>query len=397
MKNITFVLLLDLAALASATAADTGPVYLNPNKETGSSQAVVASNEPLAVTAQILPLQGNAIVGKGDLDKQFDAVFSTLGLILKNAGTDFDQVIKLHVCLSSEESVAAIQKALAKRFARSTKPATTFVIGTLAHPDALIAIDAVALAKQEPGAKERGRVKTDYGESYDSSILPAGPSVYVAGQAEKGKDMAEATRNTMVSLGKTLDFLGLKTEDIVQLKCFMNPMSDVGAVSKELSEFFKGPTPPVVYVEWLAGPSSIEIELIASAKRLKDLPDEPVSFLTPPFMQASPVFCRVTRINHGKKIFISGLYGDKATNAEDEVREIFGNLETILKQTDSDLKHLVKATYYVSTEEASKKLNELRPRYYDPKRPPSASKAMVKGVGMAGKSITLDMIAVPNK
>jgi hypothetical protein len=47
-----------------------------------------------------------------------------------------------------------------------------------------------------------------------------------------------------------------------------------------------------------------------------------------------------------------------------------------------------------STDEASRKLNELRPKYYDPKRPPAASKAMVTGVGADGKSVTLDMIAV---
>jgi hypothetical protein len=55
----------------------------------------------------------------------------------------------------------------------------------------------------------------------------------------------------------------------------------------------------------------------------------------------------------------------------------------------------VKATYYISTDEASAKLNQLRPRFYDPQRPPGASKAPVAGTGRAGKTITLDMIAVP--
>ncbi|MDB5264114.1 MAG: putative translation initiation inhibitor, yjgF family, partial [Adhaeribacter sp.] len=48
----------------------------------------------------------------------------------------------------------------------------------------------------------------------------------------------------------------------------------------------------------------------------------------------------------------------------------------------------------VSGDQSSTHLNELRPKYYDPKRPPAASKALVKKVGMAGKSITLDMIGV---
>ncbi|MGE3314127.1 MAG: hypothetical protein AB7O26_03345, partial [Planctomycetaceae bacterium] len=61
----------------------------------------------------------------------------------------------------------------------------------------------------------------------------------------------------------------------------------------------------------------------------------------------------------------------------------------------SDLKHLAKATYYVTNDDVSGKLTTLRPKYYDPKHPPAASKASVTGVGMEKCTITLDMIAVP--
>jgi enamine deaminase RidA (YjgF/YER057c/UK114 family) len=76
------------------------------------------------------------------------------------------------------------------------------------------------------------------------------------------------------------------------------------------------------------------------------------------------------------------------------VREIFGSLDGIVRKTASDFEHLVKATYYVSTEGASAKLNELRPEFYNPQRPPAASKAKVKHVGLPEKTVTLDMIAV---
>jgi hypothetical protein len=60
------------------------------------------------------------------------------------------------------------------------------------------------------------------------------------------------------------------------------------------------------------------------------------------------------------------------------------------------MRHLVKATYYVSDEDASKQLNALRSKYYDPRRPPAASKAMVPGIGVAQRSISIDMIAIPS-
>ena len=66
----------------------------------------------------------------------------------------------------------------------------------------------------------------------------------------------------------------------------------------------------------------------------------------------------------------------------------------MLEKTGSDFRHLAKATYYVADDEASRKLGELRPKFYDPRRPPAASKAVVPGVGLAGKTVTLDMIAV---
>lgn len=65
-----------------------------------------------------------------------------------------------------------------------------------------------------------------------------------------------------------------------------------------------------------------------------------------------------------------------------------------MKRTGSDVRHLVKATYYVSDDGASKPLNVIRQKYYDPKRPPAASKATVPAVGVPDRSIAIDMIAV---
>ncbi len=69
-------------------------------------------------------------------------------------------------------------------------------------------------------------------------------------------------------------------------------------------------------------------------------------------------------------------------------------MKTILAETGSDLRHMTKATYYVSDDETSGVLNTLRPELFDPERPPAASKATVHGVGRVDRTLTLDMIAV---
>ena len=99
-------------------------------------------------------------------------------------------------------------------------------------------------------------------------------------------------------------------------------------------------------------------------------------------------------MNRGKLIYFPGLYGMKATDGDGQVQEIFADLREIGKLAGTDFEHLVKATYYVTDNDASNKLNDLRPKYYNPERPPAASKAKVKGTGLSGRTITMDMIAV---
>ena len=230
------------------------------------------------------------------------------------------------------------------------------------------------------------------------AILPAGPRVYISGQAEKGNgSLADATRQTMAGLVKTLEHLGLARRDVVQLKAFLAPMSDSSVAVKEMIAAFPGETPPpIVLVEWESS-LPIEIELIAASPAPKETQKaEPLEFITPPWMKASPVFCRVVRVNHPTTIYISDRYGetDKPDSAE-EVRDLYGSLRRIAEDSGTDLQHLAKATYYASTDEVSNQLNTVRPEFYDPARPPSASKAKVRGTGRAGRTITLDMIAVP--
>ena len=92
-----------------------------------------------------------------------------------------------------------------------------------------------------------------------------------------------------------------------------------------------------------------------------------------PFSRQHPLRAQLNdpRINHGKRLSTSGLTGSGKDGAA-EVKDVFGKLDALLKRHGSDFKHLAKATYYVSTEAVSKALNELRPNYYDPQRPPAA-------------------------
>jgi enamine deaminase RidA (YjgF/YER057c/UK114 family) len=73
---------------------------------------------------------------------------------------------------------------------------------------------------------------------------------------------------------------------------------------------------------------------------------------------------------------------------------MFDELQRLLTAADSDLRHLVKATYYVSDATADRTINEIRPKLFDVSRPPAASKITVRGTGRPDRGSTFDMIAV---
>jgi enamine deaminase RidA (YjgF/YER057c/UK114 family) len=153
--------------------------------------------------------------------------------------------------------------------------------------------------------------------------------------------------------------------------------------------------PPIVFVEWSSPTNTpIEIELIAADNKPPVMTGDSVQFLTPRGLTVSKVFSRVAHVNHGRMIYFSGLYGNAPGTAATQLNDIYVYLDYLLPRMETDFDHLVKATYYVADDDASTKLNDIRPKFYNAERPPAASKAMVRGVGLPERSVTVDMIAV---
>jgi enamine deaminase RidA (YjgF/YER057c/UK114 family) len=352
---------------APVRAADPAVRYVR----TGDGQplaAVVSGSAPLVHTAQFRATRE-------------EAVFPILAVeeMIKAHGGDPQQIVKLNVVARTQAIADASRASLRSRKPWHERPPVSFVVGALPG-DAAIAVDAVAVAAPR------------YADSPSAHILPPGPRVWISGQAEKGATPAEATAKTIASLLKTLEFVGSTKDQVVQAKCFLTPMSGAQDVMDEFKKVFGEKKLPLVFVEWKSD-LPIEIELIAAAAPAK--PDAPVvEYLTPPGMKPSPLFARVVRVNRGDLIYTAGLYAQKPGTGEEQVLSIFEQLKHILRDTGCDMRHLAKATYYVSDNDASAKLNEIRPKYYDAQRPPAASKAMVPSVGMTERSIEIDVIGV---
>lgn len=380
---------------------------LDAPRDGGVSSATVVEDLPLAHTAQLLPLDREGkLVGPENTAAQTAQVLKSVDAALSAADSSLELAVKLNLYVSDESFVDDVKRVLAQTFRGEIRPAASWVITHLPQAGARVAADAIGIVDQRAGEQKqapsvvslhRSELLAGRGRSAHSAVLPAGVRIYIAGQAEPG-DLKTATHKTLESLRATLKFLGRSDRDIVELKAFVTPMTGAAEVEQVVAEFFgENLAPPLALVEWESN-LPIEIELVAFGGEAKAGPGSQASvidFLTPPGMTASPVFSRVARIHGGPTIYVGGLYGINSTSGAEQVEEIFTTLADILKQTDGDLRHLVKATYYVADDEASLALNELRPKYYDPARPPAASKAQVRAVGRSGKTITLDMIAAP--
>ncbi|MBI1323909.1 RidA family protein [bacterium] len=292
-----------------------------------------------------------------------------------------DRIVRLHVVVGPEVPIEGLLQASKNAFPDEPgRPALTLVRGNLEKRGALIAMDAVAMNDSStPGL---------------SRVLPAGGRIDIAGQAEKADGtLSGATKATLESLERTLKFLSSDRSKIVVLKGFFKPSSDATVVRKAVAEFFAPePAPPLVLVEWTMS-LPIEIELVAATG-----PETPVGlrYLTPPGMTASPVYSR-TAVTQGKfdTIYSSGLVATGGTREPHQAGAIFETLKDILKSTGTDMNHLTKATYYVTSDVANKGLDTLRPTLYDPKRPPTASKSGAIGLAHdGGQGLLIDMIAV---
>lgn len=370
--------------------------FIGPNPETGSSLAVVVHKSGLIHTGQLFPLDKEGKVVDKSARGQADDLLGQLSSAVEKAAGQNPQgsrLCKCNVYVTDLESVADIQEAFAKKYSSTHRPAVSYVVTKLPHKGCLVAMDGVAAHSEIAGKSPRIHPLGDHPPAV-ATVSPHGSLIYIAGQAEKGETLAAATKNTLESLKRTVEYLGCELTDVVHVKSFLSPMSQVAEAQSEFSNFFANiPTPPSSWVEWTT--PLIEIEMVVWKKKDKSQPA--VEFITPPGMTSSPVFSRVAKVNSDRIIYTSGLYARMQTDAAGEVTDIFEQLGGVLKETGSDWKHLAKATYYCSTNDTSAKLNELRPKYYDPSRPPSASKALVNGVGRAARGLTIDMIVVPTE
>ena len=107
----------------------------------------------------MLPMDAaGELVGAGDVIRQSEQVLDNVGAVLTAAGASFDDVVRVGVYvrhMADREHINTVRR----RYFGDSRPASTLVeVSALAHPDALVEIEAVAsLAdRDEPLSRQDG-------------------------------------------------------------------------------------------------------------------------------------------------------------------------------------------------------------------------------------------------
>ena len=106
----------------------------------------------LLYVSGMLPVNAaGELVGGADVIRQSEQVLDNVGAVLHSAGASFDDVVRVGVYvrdMADRETINTVRR----RYFGDARPARTLVeVSALAHPGALVEIDAVALLPRRGG------------------------------------------------------------------------------------------------------------------------------------------------------------------------------------------------------------------------------------------------------
>ena len=106
----------------------------------------------LLYVSGMLPVNAaGELVGGADVIRQSEQVLDNIGAVLHSAGASFDDVVRVGVYVRDMADREAINT-VRRRYFGDARPASTLVeVSALAHPGALVEIDAVALLPRRGG------------------------------------------------------------------------------------------------------------------------------------------------------------------------------------------------------------------------------------------------------
>ena len=201
----------------------------------------------------------------GDVQAQTRRVFGNIGMVLEEAGMDYGDLVACKVFLDDVRLWGDMNQAYAEFVTADDPPARAAVRGGLMNPAFLVEIQCVAEQSDERSVVLREGQRR--GRSPLSPAIATGERVWLSGMLARGDDAAGEARNTLASLGATLEAAGLDFGDVVDVWVYLTDVRDAAAVLEVLAEVMpEGAPMPTVAGLPLVGRLGVEIQMTAVAR-----------------------------------------------------------------------------------------------------------------------------------
>ncbi len=199
---------------------------------------------------------------EGDVQTQTRRVFGNIGMILEEAGMGYGDLVSCKVFLDDVRLWGDMNEAYREFVTADDPPARAAVRGGLMNPAFLVEIQCVAERSDERRVVLREGQQR--GRSPLSPAIATGGRVWLAGMLARGEDARDEARNTLASLGGTLEAAGLGFGDVEDVWVYLTDVRDAPAVLEVLAETMPGEVPPVTVGGLpLVGRLGVEIQMTA--------------------------------------------------------------------------------------------------------------------------------------
>lgn len=199
----------------------------------------------------------------GDVQTQTRRVFGNIGMILEEAGMGYGDLVSCKVFLDDVRLWGDMNEAYREFVTADDPPARAAVRGGLMNPAFLVEIQCVAERSDERRVVLREGQRR--GRSPLSPAIATGERVWLAGMLARGEDAWAEARNTLGSLGGTLEAAGLGFGDVEDVWVYLTDVRDADAVLEVLADVMPGDMPPVTVAGLpLVGRLGVEIQMTAA-------------------------------------------------------------------------------------------------------------------------------------
>ncbi len=149
LNGLGMAVLAGFVVATGAEAQQSGNRYINPpglTKPTGYTHVVVAADRrTVYIAGQVAFDSSGKVVGEGDFKAQAEQVYGNLRKALASAGATFTDIVKTTILVTDAKNVPALREVRAKYMGPENPPANTLIVTTLARPELLLEIEAVAV------------------------------------------------------------------------------------------------------------------------------------------------------------------------------------------------------------------------------------------------------------